>query len=203
MFVRTDCAALITCDYLCSSESLLGRSHELQNQDTRTLPDPLLCARSDWAPEQRVCGPVHPALHQPKERWATPTQKSARGRVYVCVGGGVIETQVINDIRGHGVIVFSVSTLSALLKVVSAPSYLCGAHTFGSYGSVCVLPQDTAGYPFAHETDAAWIQPPSSSWFGIPKNSPFLKNLPRICANPKRTGAGMLQIDKQTRKPHV
>lgn len=36
-----------------------------------------------------------------------------------------------------------------------------------------VLPQATAGYPFGHETDAASIQPRSSSLFGIPKNSPL------------------------------
>lgn len=104
---------------------------------------------------------------------------------------------MINDIRGDGVIVLSVSTLSALLKVVSAFTSMWRSHLWQPC-SICVPLQATAGSPFAHETDAASIQPPSSSWFGIPKNSPFLKKNPALIpTNPKRTGAGMLQIDKQ------
>uniref|UniRef100_H2V313 Phosphoinositide phospholipase C n=1 Tax=Takifugu rubripes TaxID=31033 RepID=H2V313_TAKRU len=53
--------------------------------------------------------------------------KRVREGACVCMWGGVCgrnSRQVINDIRGHGVIVLSVSTPSALLKVVSAPSHV-------------------------------------------------------------------------------
>lgn len=113
--------------HLCSSEPSLGSCHELQNQQAGTVPDPLLFARSDGFDKQRVCGPVHPALHQPDERWATLVQEWEGG------GGWSKSHQVINGIRWHCVMVFSVSTLSAFLKVVSAPSHLYSTQAFGSY----------------------------------------------------------------------
>lgn len=116
----------------CSSEPSLGHSHELQNQHAGALSDPLLCTRLQESPEQRVCGPVHPALHQPTERWATLIQRSGGGGG---VWGGVdgMSHRVINDIRGHCVTVFGIPTLSALLKVVSAPLHLYSATALSSH----------------------------------------------------------------------
>lgn len=108
---------------------------------------------------------------------------------------------MINDIRGDGVIVLSVSTLSALLKVVSAFTSMRRSHLWQPC-PICVPPQATAGSPFAHETDAASIQPPSSSWFGIPKNSPFLKKSATHTHEPKENRSRDA-ADRQTRKPHV
>lgn len=65
-------------DYLHSSESLLECPHELQNQHAWTLPHPLLRAGSDWFFLFRVCGPVYPALQQPKDRWAKHTESKSR-----------------------------------------------------------------------------------------------------------------------------
>lgn len=61
-----------------------------------------------------------------------------------------------------------------------------------------VLPQATAGYPFGHETDAASIQPPSSSLFGIPKNSPL--SPARIHTKPTTKNTSKGAADEQKKK---
>lgn len=140
------------CRSLCSSEPSLGRSHELQNQHAGTVPDPLLCARSDGTPEQRVCGPVHPALHQPNERWAMLAQRSE--------GGDWKSHQVIHYIRWQCVIVLSVPTLSAFLKVVSAPSHLYSTQAFGSY--ICISFLSSHRLPLGTPLVTRRMQPRSS-----------------------------------------
>lgn len=158
-------------DYLRSSESSLECPHELQNQHARTLPHPLLCAGSDWFFLFRVCGPVYPALQQPKDRWAKHTESASHG----CHAE-------LNYIRWHYVTITCISLAYFLHSVrnkrLSPVSNVYIKHLHIStecscyiYFSFNVLLQATAGYRFGPETDAAWIQPPSSSLFGIPKSS--------------------------------
>lgn len=161
-------------DYHCSSESSLGSWHELQHQCPRALPHPFLCPRSDWPSQQWVCGPVHSALQQPEERWAAEAERVTGGR-----GGWEL-----NYIRWHCV------TIIVFLIIHSVSSLLCAGVFMEMIQCICMmlvylviihififipnfLPhlQATAGCLSCPETDAVWIQPPSSCLSGIPKNS--------------------------------
>ena len=173
-----DSNELVHSDYHYSSESSLGCWHELQHRHPRALPNPLLCARPDRPPQQWVCGPVHPALHQPEERWAAQAERARGG------SGGWESDEELNYIRWHcvAIIVFplvhSVSNTEGcsmeFFFFIENASTCCiyVMHTF-SFSCPPFLRhlQATAGFLCGPEKDAAWIQPPSLSLFGIPKNS--------------------------------
>lgn len=178
------CAYCVHPDSHYSSEPSLGCWHEHKHRRARTLPHPLLCPRPDRSFQQWFCGPVHPALHQPEERWGT---RAEGGTEQEGVGDWGSE-QELNSTRWHcatiiafpfrhtvsiteGRTLVSSVLIGKLSHIYTALAYLAAIFTFLFTSSFPHLLQATAGCPSGPETDAAWIQPPSSSSFGIPENS--------------------------------
>lgn len=176
-----DSNKLVPSHYPHSAESLLGFCHELQHQRPGALPPPLLCPRADRPPQQWVCRTIHAALHQPEERWATETGV-----------GGWESDKGLNYIRWHCVtiIVFPLTHRQHSWRSVGFKwKRFC---VYVSCWCIQVLYirlfsrqpfllhlQATDGCLCGPETDAAWIQLPSSSLFGIPKrSSPYQTHTP-------------------------
>lgn len=129
------------------------------------MPRSLLCQRSDRHSQQRVCRPVHPALQESEERWASKCWKVEGWRA-------VRWRAKLHQVTMWGIIVFPLNSqcqhywrficVSVEFLWKWSRMTIRTVHFFSNL-------QATGGCLSYPKTASAWIQPPYSSISRIPK----------------------------------